>query len=314
MSPKPSPSAHTYTRDIRCTQPNHTIASCSSGLAQNCLQSSLLLPTLRYQPRVICPPSHPHRHHNHHTSVLFLHVREYFQPSLNEVTIRVPTGRGPGYSARTARRSLMRRQGVTAFRIPVNPLLSPPPFAHNHVFLPGARALSFTFRSFCLPRFAHLAPCLPRVRVLLVESVLPGFPPPDGSGSGCTVLARCRLVCSLRFELPFQSSAFAPAAAAALRASSAVGSRFLCVPALLSRCQATSCIAESASAPVAALRASSGFRSGGPASCGMDVCHRGIGFGSWCCCFESFERHPVRWSGSLWNGHPSSWNRFRLLL
>lgn len=108
----------------------------------------------RYNPR---SSVHHHTHDNHHhTSVLFLHVREYFQPSLNEVTIRVPTGRGPGYTARTARRSLMRRQDVTAFRSPVNPLLPHHPFLHITTCLPpGARALSFTFRSLCLPRFAR---------------------------------------------------------------------------------------------------------------------------------------------------------------
>lgn len=82
---------HTHTQETSAAQqPNHTIASCSSGLAQNCLQSSLLLPTLRYQPRVICPPSQPHRHH--YTSVLFLHVR--------------PSNRS---GTRSPARSLMRR-------------------------------------------------------------------------------------------------------------------------------------------------------------------------------------------------------------
>lgn len=109
----------------------------------------------RYNPRSSVH-HHIHYHHHHHTSVLFLHVREYFQPSLNEVTIRVPTGREPGYTARTARRSLMRRQDVTAFRSPVNPLLSPSPFLHITTCPPpGTRALSFTFRSLCLPRFAR---------------------------------------------------------------------------------------------------------------------------------------------------------------
>lgn len=72
-------------------------------------------------------------------------------------------------------------------------------------------------------------------------------------------------------------------------------------------------MAASASVPGAALRAAIGFRSGGPASSGMDVRHRGIGFGS-CCYFESFERLPIRRFGIHWNGHPSSQNRLRLLL
>lgn len=43
----------------------------------------------RYNPR---SSVHHHIHyHRHLTSVLFLHVREYFQPSLNEVTIQ-PVG------------------------------------------------------------------------------------------------------------------------------------------------------------------------------------------------------------------------------
>lgn len=47
---------------------------------------------------------------------------------------------------------------------------------------------------------AHLAPCLPRVRILLVESVLPGFPPP-ADGSGRTVHARC-VQLALRASVP----------------------------------------------------------------------------------------------------------------
>lgn len=90
--------------------------------------------------------------------------------------------------------------------------------------------------------------------------------------------------CASCFELLLQSGA---APAAALNASSAFRSGFLCVPALSSRWRATSVIAVSASAPGATLRAAIGFRSGGPASSGMDVRHLGIGS---CCCFESFER------------------------
>lgn len=110
----------------RCTH-HHRFLFFWSGLARRtACKPSLLLPMKRYNPR---SSVHHHIHyHHHHTSVLFLHVREYFQPSLNEVTIRVPTGRGPGDTARTARRSLMRHQDVTAFRSPVNPLLPHPPF------------------------------------------------------------------------------------------------------------------------------------------------------------------------------------------
>lgn len=218
---------NTQTSTSRCTQSkhHHRFLFFWSGLARRtACKPSLLLPMKRYNPRSSVHHHIHYHHHRHLTSVLFLHVREYFQPSLNEVTIRVPTGRGPGYTARTARRSLMRRQDVTAFRSPVNPLLPPSPFLHITTCPPpGARALSFTFRSLCLPRFVRtLLLCLPRVRVLLVESVLPGFPPPDGSGSGRTVLERAASLCAACascFELPFQSGDAAPAAA--LRASSA---------------------------------------------------------------------------------------------
>lgn len=149
---------NTQTSTSRCTQSkhHHRFLFFWSGLARRtACKPSLLLPMKRYNPRSSVH-HHIHYHHHHHTSVLFLHVREYFQPSLNEVTIRVSTGRGPGDTARTARRSLMRHQDVTAFRSPVNPLLPHPPFLHITTCPPpGARALSFTFRSLCLPRFAR---------------------------------------------------------------------------------------------------------------------------------------------------------------
>lgn len=271
----------------------------------------------RYNPRSSVHHHIHYHHHRHLTSVLFLHVREYFQPSLNEVTIRVPTGRGPGYTARTARRSLMRRQDVTAFRSPVNPLLSPSPFLHITTCPPpGARALSFTFRSLCLPRFVRtLLLCLPRVRVLLVESVLPGFPSPDGSGSGRTVLERAASLCA--------------ACASSFRSSPVT-------PLLLLLWEL-----RAPSDPAIRLP----LRAGCIESVASDIRHCGIGFGSWCCfescdrlpirwcsdplewtsvivalasapvgCSESFERLPIRRSGFLWNGHPSSRNRLRLLL
>lgn len=106
------------TSTSRCTQSkhHHRFLFFWSGLARRtaCKPSSLLLPMKRYNPRSSVHHYIHYHHHHHHTSVLFLHVREYFQPSLNEAwRYRVPTGRGPGYSARTARRSLMRRQDVT---------------------------------------------------------------------------------------------------------------------------------------------------------------------------------------------------------
>lgn len=124
---------NTQTSTSRCTQSkhHHRFLFSWSGLARRtACKPSLLLPMKRYNPRSSVHHHIHYHHHRHLTSVLFLHVREYFQPSLNEVTIRVPTGRGPGYTARTARRSLMRRQDVTAFRSPVNPLLPPSPFLH----------------------------------------------------------------------------------------------------------------------------------------------------------------------------------------
>lgn len=187
---------------------------------------------------------------------------------------------------------------------------------------------------------AHLAPCLPRVRILLVESVLPGFPPP-ADGSGRTVHARCvqlalrasvpvrrrlRSCCCfesfqhLPIRLPLRAGlvesvasndrpcgiVFGSRPAAVLRASNAPSDPVIRLP-----LEGTSVSAEMASAPgAAASRASSGFRSGDPASSG--VLHRGNGFGSWCCCFESFER-SVR-SGFLRKGRPSSQIRHRFLV
>lgn len=79
----------------------------SSGLAPQTACKLLLLPMKRYNPGSSV-------HHRHpllpppHICVVSARARD-LQPSLNEVTRYVPTGRGPGCTARTARRSLMRR-------------------------------------------------------------------------------------------------------------------------------------------------------------------------------------------------------------
>lgn len=81
----------------------------SSGLAPQTACKLLLLPMKRYNPgssvhhrHPLLPPPPPH------ICVVSARARD-LQPSLNEVTRYVPTGRGPGCTARTARRSLMRR-------------------------------------------------------------------------------------------------------------------------------------------------------------------------------------------------------------
>lgn len=79
----------------------------SSGLAPQTACKLLLLPMKRYNPgssvhhrHPLLPPPPPH------ICVVSARARD-LQPSLNEVTRYVPTG--PGCTARTARRSLMRR-------------------------------------------------------------------------------------------------------------------------------------------------------------------------------------------------------------
>lgn len=141
---------------------------------------------------------------------------------------------------------------------------------------------------------AHLAPCLPRVRILLVESVLPGFPPP-ADGSGRTVHARC-VQPALRASVPVRRR---------LRSCCCFKS-FQHLPIRLSlRAGPVESVASNdrpcgivfGSRPAAALRASSAPSD--PASCARDVRHRRFGIGSWCCCccFESFERLPIRRAG-----------------
>lgn len=113
--PEAPTSAHTHTSDIYFPAAHTittTIASCTSGLLvwrrTACKLCSTTNETL--QPKVIClPPPSTTTTTTTHICVVSARAREYLQPSLNEVTRYVPTGRGPGYTARTARRSLMRR-------------------------------------------------------------------------------------------------------------------------------------------------------------------------------------------------------------
>lgn len=88
----------THTQETSAAHNQTTIASCSSGLAQNCLQSSLLLPTLRYNPRSsVHHHIHYHRHNHHHTSVLFLHVRPSTFPQRSDAIRALQTCRGPDH-------------------------------------------------------------------------------------------------------------------------------------------------------------------------------------------------------------------------
>lgn len=146
-------------------------------------------------------------------------------PSTKWRDARVPTGRGPGY---TARRSLMRRQDVTAVRIPES---GKRPFVHPflHITTWPPRHVPFLLLSDHSVCLAIRAPCplfACRVSVLLVESVLLGFPPL----LLVLVLAiaarsqRAAGLCSLRFVHPFQSAAAAALAAAAAPAAALRGS------------------------------------------------------------------------------------------
>lgn len=140
------------------------------------------------------------------------------------------------------------------------------------------------------------APCplSASVPILLVESVLPGFPPP-ADGSGRTVHARC-VQLALRASVPvrrrlrscccFESFQHLP-----IRLPLRAG------PVESVASNVRHCGIVFGSRPAAALRASSAPSD--PASCARDVRHRRFGIGSWCCCccFESFERLPIRRAG-----------------
>lgn len=237
--PEPSHPQHTdiyFPLHTIKTPPSLFVLLVWSG-AQNCLQTFSSTTNETLQPKVICPPPHPLPPPPH---ICVVSARARVLPTFPQRSDD-PIGRGPGYTARTARRSLMRRQDVTAFRSPVNPLLTPTPlFAHNHVPPSRGTCPFFYFQitlsaSIC----AHLAPLFTSGPCPIVwESVLPGFPPPDGSGSGRTVLERAASLCAACascFELPAQSGDAAPAAA--LRASSGFRSGFPCVCRRCRRCE-----------------------------------------------------------------------------
>lgn len=115
MSPKPSPSAHTYTRDIRCTttKPHHRFLFVWSGAELPAKLSSTTNATLPTQGHLSTITSTPPPLH-----ICVVSARATFQPVGDQVTRKKPNA-----SPRIALREL---------RTPVKQLLppSPPPRLH----------------------------------------------------------------------------------------------------------------------------------------------------------------------------------------